>query len=323
MKPDRHPPARRRLRTVVRAVAAAAVVLALAGLAYQQLAERRDAQRFPPPGRLVDIGGHRLHLLCAGTGTPTVLLEAGLGNDVNHWSGLFEALAGEGRVCAYDRAGLGWSEAGPMPRTPARLADETARLLAASGEAAPFVLVGHSNGGAHVRLLAQARPGEIAGMVLVDPNAPHPDGCPPMPFATRAGFGTLAALAGFGLPRLLLPTLFPLERSALPAQARTTHGALRARTAALRAVWSEARAGCDLIAAAEAVPWPAGVPVEVLSAGRRPPQLAWVPQAHRAMAQAAGGRWTEVAGAGHWIQLEQPEAVLAAIRRVRSAPAGN
>lgn len=106
---------------------------AACGAVYRPLAERRDAERFPPPGRLLDIGGHRLHLHCAGEGSPTVWLEAGLGNDVNHWSAVFDTLAASRRTCAYDRAGLGWSEPGPLPRSAEQVVDEALRLIEQSG----------------------------------------------------------------------------------------------------------------------------------------------------------------------------------------------
>jgi pimeloyl-ACP methyl ester carboxylesterase len=292
------------------------VAALVAGFAYQQFAERSDERRFPAPGWLVDVGGHRLHVQCAGEGSPTIVLEAGLGNDVNHWAGLFDLLASEHRVCAYDRAGLGWSEAGPLPRSARQIVDEASRLLDRAGERPPFVLVGHSNGGAYARLLAAARPQDVAGIVLVDPNVGHPEGCTELPFAMRAAYGGLVALADFGVPRLLLPVLFPLERSALPQQAREAHGALRARSAALRATWSETGAGCAMTAAADAAGWPAGARVEVLSAQRRPATQDWVPEAHRSLAAAAGGQWHEVPDSGHWIQLQAPGAVRDAVRRV-------
>lgn len=327
--PDRKPmtaavrrsPVRRVLRLLLW-MAALLLVLAGAGALWQHLAERRDAERFPPPGQRIDIGGHRLHLHCAGQGAPTVWLEAGLGNDVNHWSGVFDALAARQRTCAYDRAGLGWSDAGPMPRDADQIVDEAVRLLRASGEPPPYLLVGHSNGGAYVRLIAAALPGQVAGLVLVDPSQTHPEGCPPLPGSMRAIYGTLVTLAPTGLPRALLPTLFPLERSPLPPAAREAHAATRARVDALRATWSETQAICSMQAAADAAGWRAGVPVELLLAGRRPEVQSWVPDAARAMADAAGAHLTVVDGSGHWIQLDAPAAVLDAVERARQRGTG-
>lgn len=318
--PARLSPVRRVLRLLLW-MAALLLVMAGAGAIWQQHAERRDAERLPAPGRMLDIGGHRLHLHCAGEGAPTVWLEAGLGNDVNHWSGVFDALALRQRTCAYDRAGLGWSEAGPLPRDAGQVLDETLRLLRASGEPPPYVLVGHSNGGAYVRLLAAALPGQVAGLVLIDPSQSHPEGCPPLPGSLRTIYGTLVTLAPTGLPRALLPTLFPLERSALSPAAREAHAATRARVDALRATWSETQASCDMQAAADAAGWPVGVPVEVLLAERRPEAQSWVPDAARTMAALAGATLTVVDGSGHWIQLENPAAVLDAVERTRRSAA--
>lgn len=292
------------------------LVAAALGALYHGHAGRRDAERFPAPGRMVDIGGHRLHLYCAGQGSPTVWLEAGLGNDVSHWSRVFEALAARQRTCAYDRAGLGWSEAGPLPRSAAQVVDEALRLQAASGESPPYLLVGHSNGAAYVRLQAAARPADVAGLVLVDPSVSHPDGCPQLPVGVRTVFGGLVALAPTGLPRALLPVLFPLERSALPAEAREAHAAHRARTRALRALWSETGESCAMQAAAEAASWVPDAPVEVLIAERRPAQQAWVPAATQALATAAGAPLVTVADSGHWIQLDAPQALLDAVDRI-------
>lgn len=293
------------------------LLAAAAGAVFQQLAERRDAERFPPPGRLVDIGGHRLHLHCAGQGQPTVWLEAGLGNDVNHWSTVFETLAERQRTCAYDRAGLGWSEPGPLPRSAERVVDEALRLMRASGESPPFLLVGHSNGGAYVRLIAAAHPEQVLGLVLVDPSLSHPDQtCPQLPKALQAAYGGLVMLAPTGLPRSLLSVLFPLERSPLPPAAREAHAATRARPDALRALWSEVQAGCAMQASAEAAGWPAGLPVEMLLAGRRPAQQDWVPAAAQSLVLAADAAVHEIADSGHWIQLDAPQAVVEAVARV-------
>src|SRR5438046_7199838 len=101
----------------------------LLGAVYQALGTRRDRKRFPPPGRLVDLDHHRLHLLESGRGSPTIVLEAGLMSTVLSWSNLQRELTESYRVVSYDRAGLGWSDLGPMPRTADRIVDELHRLL--------------------------------------------------------------------------------------------------------------------------------------------------------------------------------------------------
>jgi pimeloyl-ACP methyl ester carboxylesterase len=144
----------------------------LLGVAYQILGTRRDDKRYPPPGRLVDVGGHRLHLLESGHGRPTILFEAGLMSTVLSWSDLQRKLSSSFRTVSYDRAGLGWSDLGPMPRTADRIVDELHTLLERAAIPPPYVLVAHSFGGLTMPLFAARFPHEVAGMVLLDPVAP-------------------------------------------------------------------------------------------------------------------------------------------------------
>src|SRR5713101_1879359 len=109
------------------------VLVALCGTAYQWLATRRDLASTPPPGRLVDVGGHRLHLWCTGAGTPAVILDAGLGGSSTDWGFVQPEVARFTRVCSYDRAGMGYSDPGPSPRTARRIAIELANLVDRSG----------------------------------------------------------------------------------------------------------------------------------------------------------------------------------------------
>jgi len=121
-----------------------------------------------PPGRLIDLGGYKLHLNCMGRGNPTVVLSAGAGDFSFDWSLVQPKVARISRVCSYDRSGEAWSDLGPKPRTPEQEAYDLHRLLAAGGESGPFVLVGHSLGGMIVRLFAENYPKEAAGAILVD-----------------------------------------------------------------------------------------------------------------------------------------------------------
>ena len=136
-----------------------------------------DTPPLPPPGRLVDIGGWRLHLNCtgrAGTGNPTVILEAGAGDFSVEWSLVQPEVTRFARVCSYDRAGDGWSDLGPHPRTFHQIAYELHTLLERAGEPPPFVLVGHSYGGWLVRLYQSMYPAEVVGLVLVEAGADNP-----------------------------------------------------------------------------------------------------------------------------------------------------
>jgi pimeloyl-ACP methyl ester carboxylesterase len=151
---------------------AVALLGTLLGVVYQTLGTRRDGRAHPPPGRLVDVGGHRLHLFELGHGGPTIVLEAGLMSTVLSWTELQRELSQSFRVVSYDRAGLGWSDLGPMPRTADRIVDELHALLKCAEIPPPYVLVGHSFGGLTMPLFAARFPEAVAGMVLVDPVAP-------------------------------------------------------------------------------------------------------------------------------------------------------
>src|SRR5690349_22698564 len=142
------------------------IILGLVGASYEAIAAAGDARRYPAPGQLVDVGGYRLHIQCVGTGSPTVVLDAGLGGSSLDWSLVQPELGRSTRVCAYDRAGMGWSDLGPQPRTPRQIADELHTLLTNAGIAGPYVLVGHSLAGKNVRLFAQQYPAEVGAMVL-------------------------------------------------------------------------------------------------------------------------------------------------------------
>ena len=158
---------------VLAAVGAVLLCLAAAGAIYQTVASAQDARRYPPPGRLVDVGGHRLHVNCAGSGSPTVILEAALGSGSPTWAWVQPEVARVTRVCAYDRAGEGWSELGPEPRDAQQIAGELHTLLERADLHGPYVLAGHSFGGLYVRMFATLYPDEVAGLVLID--ASHPD----------------------------------------------------------------------------------------------------------------------------------------------------
>ncbi len=126
-----------------------------------------------PPGKLYDVGNYRLHLYCTGTGSPAVILDAGIGGFSLDWSGVQRRLPEHVRVCSYDRAGYGWSDSGPSPRSTSHIVDELHTLLQVAEVLPPYVLVGHSFGGYNMLYLAKTHPDESAGLVLVDSS--HPD----------------------------------------------------------------------------------------------------------------------------------------------------
>lgn len=129
-----------------------------------------------PPGRFANLETHRLYYHCVGEGTPVVVIDAGIGGAAVEWTPVQNGLRRYTRVCTYDRAGYGWSDPGPSPRTTEQAVAELRRLLDLAGEAPPFVLVGHSFGGFNMRYLAARWPGDVSALVLVDSS--HPDELP-------------------------------------------------------------------------------------------------------------------------------------------------
>lgn len=233
-----------------------------------------------PPGRMVDVGGRRMHIVCQGPmtpGRPEVLFESGAFGFSADWAVVQAALAGRGvRACAYDRAGLGFSDPGPLPRDGLAIAGDLRRLLGAAGEPGPFILVSHSMAGLHVRLFADRNPELITGLVLVDSTTPEAMSDP----ATRdyvRGFtsGTeAAAIAGS------LGLMEPLKGTGLANKIGLTGEA----EAEKRHMF--ASGAYNRWAAAEVREWPAAAaqarasgpldpdwPVAVVIAGRAPPAL--------------------------------------------------
>src|SRR4030095_7799142 len=123
--------------------------------------------------RKVDVGGYRLRLQCTGQGSPTVVMDSGLGDTLETWADVWPGVKAFTRVCVYDRAGLRKSESGPPPRTSQRISDELHGLLLIAQVPGPYVLVGHSFGGLNVRLFAAQHPEQVVGLVLVE--ATHED----------------------------------------------------------------------------------------------------------------------------------------------------
>ena len=208
-------------------------VLAVLGIAavgggYETVRESLDARAYPPPGQLVDVGGHRLHLHCTGTGSPTVVLEPGQGGVSSDLAWIAPAVAQHTTVCVYDRAGRGWSDATDNPQDGAQIAADLHTLLHRAQVPGPYVLAGHSFGGLYVQAFAAQFPDEVAGLVLLDSTAPKPG--PTLPTSTSdTVFGRVAAL---------VPAIAHLGAGRLIAQA--SYGDLPPR------VQDEARANASL-----------------------------------------------------------------------------
>src|SRR6266571_5585633 len=179
------------------------VLLAAGGLLYQGIASAVDASRYPAPGKLIDVGGYRLHINCTGAGRTTVILDAGLGGSSLDWSRVQPGVATFTRVCSYDRAGYGWSDSGPTPRTSERIVRELHTLLVKAGVPGPYVLVGHSFGGLNMRLYAYTYPQDVAGLVLVDSSHENDPTALKAIMDGQQQLSTCQHFAPFGVVRLL------------------------------------------------------------------------------------------------------------------------
>jgi pimeloyl-ACP methyl ester carboxylesterase len=174
-------------------------VVSVIGFSYEQHARRHEAALFHPPGRLVDIGGYRLHLYCTGAGGLTVVLEHGHSATYLDWFRVQPQLATFARVCSYDRPGYGWSDPSPKDRLPSMMAEELHALLKAAGEKPPYILVGHSFGTMNAVMFAHKFPDEVAGMILVDGSTP--ESLHRASFRTRLWERMMQFTMPFGLPR--------------------------------------------------------------------------------------------------------------------------
>lgn len=196
-----------RLRSVIAGALIALLLVLFSGAAYQFIASRRDRRLHPAPGRLVDIGGYRLHLNCMGRGSPTVVFDSGLSDDSLTWYKVQPDVAKRVRACSYDRAGLGWSDPSPLPRTSRVMATELHALLQNAQIRDPYILVGHSLGGMNMRMFAALYPQEVVGLVLVDSVYPYQyDRLPADLRVSNASFlrrlGYFEDTIPFGWPRL-------------------------------------------------------------------------------------------------------------------------
>jgi pimeloyl-ACP methyl ester carboxylesterase len=294
----------------------------------------QDTDAGPPLGRLVDVGGRRLHLHCSGSGAPTVVIEAGASAFAVDFALVQPEVAKATRVCSYDRAGSGWSDARPDVETPSRVVRDLRALLDAAGEKGPFVMVGASRGGLYVRLFQAEYPAAVAGLVLVDPAAEDRlfamyQGKPvPIVSLTAEQYRTLAPQGTVPVPTRQPQTGAPFDR--LPPDLYTRRVALDRRLIAgmpatvPAEVVAELGAGdyamlSRLSAARTSTPNLLGdMPVVVLTRGldASPDQQA----AHAAIAKLSrNSRQTAVPGSHHEIHLSHPEAVVTAILDVVSA----
>ncbi len=328
------------------AILCAGLISAFAGaVLYQRIGSAADQRHYPPPGRLVDVGGRQMHLVESGAGSPAVVLESGIAASCLNWTNIHAEVARFTRVCSYDRASLGWSDPARTPRITSNLVDELHGLLNAANISGPYVLVGHSYGGMLVGAYAAKYPDEVAGLVLVDPLAASEWMQPSEEQARILRWGIRLArrgafLARFGIVRISLRMLSAGGRTIPKLIARLSSGQAESTLSRLvgevqkmpretwpmiQAHWCQPKGFLGMseyfkylphsAAEAAALMEPsAKIPVVVLSASNSTSaQLA----ERTAMAtHSSRGRHIVAEKSGHWIHLDEPALVVDAIREV-------
>ena len=287
------------------------IVAVLTGATYQWIATRNDLSATPAPGRLVDVGGHRLHIWCSGAGAPSVILETGLGGSSVGWGFVQPAVAQFTRVCSYDRAGLGYSDPGPSPRTARRMARELAQLLNGSGIDGPVVLVGASIGGFVVRVFASEHTERTAGLVLVD--ATHEDQEDKIP--QLASF--VPFLSSVGLLRLL-GVSFAQRPDSLAPPVRKFAEATAFCTAGARAAADEITHIRESAAEVKATRRKLKIPLIAVMAGRGINE-GWRALQRDQATLSDRGCLVTAEQSGHVVAIGQPQVVVDAIRAVVNA----
>lgn len=291
--------------------------LAMAGMAGTAVEPAASLDPHHPPGRMIDVGGYRLHINCLGPeDAPSVVFDAGLGGFSMDWWFVQRALAREARVCTYDRAGYGWSDIGPSPRVTEQIAAELETLLQRAGVAPPWVLVGHSFGGYNVEYFAATHGRDTAGLVLVDASHPEQvDRLPALPSrAERSQPGTLI-------------TFF--DPSAIythyPEELWLVMGALMGSG---KAVLTQQREFVNFAVSAAQVQEVGRlpeVPLVVVTRGLRvwpetplgdALERTWRELQTELAASIPGGRQVRAEHSGHLVHLDEPEVVVAAVRDV-------
>lgn len=313
------------------------VIAATAGFIYEEVGERNDRKRLPQIGQSVDIGGRTLNLSCSGQGAPTVIFDSGAGSPGYAWTDIQSEVARFTRACWYDRAGEGWSDLGPFPRTSGTNAEDLHELLKRANVPGPYLLVGHSYGGLIARVYNGMYPSEVAGMVLVDSaHEDEPKRAPkfmlgktlprylwyPLHFCSRAALRV-------GLIRLFTsrPTL---AADPGPSTRRQVIAALLQQPKAV-ATLADYVTAPESYAEAHAAAGLGDKPLIVLTRGKKPtssgnPEIdreraayehAWAYEMQAQLVHlSTRGRQVIVANSGHGIPDEAPDSVIDAVREI-------
>lgn len=311
---EKKSPSRRGCMSWLGGVLAGLVILLLLGAIYEPIAEAADAKAYPPPGQLVDVGGYCLHINCTGKGSPTVVIDAGQGDWSTSWASVQQEVAKTTRICTYDRAGLGWSEAGPLPRDAAQFVKELHTLLQKANIPGPYVMVGHSLGGTSVRVFVSEHASEVAGVVLIDSMNPGQATQPHIQAQSQSDpqsqpFSLQAALARFGIGRLIVK--LPISVFSVPA-GQEAYYPLYIRPQSLQTADNELQGIPASLAQADAVKTFGDLPLIVLTA-RLNTNPGWPQWQTELLELSSNSQQLFAENSGHIIQADEPEAAVAAI----------
>ncbi len=298
-------------------VTVALVLLAVAsvGASVRNVTTESFASTYPAPGVIHSVGDHDLHLDCRGQGQPTVVLVSGLGEFSGSWARIVDGVAPTTRVCAYDRAGQGWSDDIEHPQDGIAAADDLHALLAAAGEPGPFVLVGHSIGGPYAMTYAASYADEVAGMVLLDSTSPEQftaiPGYPTQYAMMRRAYGVMPTLARLGLGALLTGSHLPADDAApvddwaaAPRAGRNSRDEL----SMLPEVFRQARALSTL----------GDRPLVVLTSAENARDTDGWTEAQERMAELSTDAVIDEAPASHAGMVEDPQGASASVRAITS-----
>ena len=259
---------RKRIIQIIIGLLVIDVALFIGGFIFQQQAMAQDIAKFPAPGQMINVGEHQLHIHCVGEGEPTLIIDTGAADWSLSWQHLHPELAKQTRTCVYDRAGLGWSEAGPNPRTSEQLVTELHTLLNNANVQPPYIVLGHSLGGYNARVFQEKYPDEVAGIILVD--SAHHGQWERLPSETtqlvedQVGLlQPMVTLSKFGIVRFLLP-----ESEHLTAKRQEINHAHLARSQQLAASASELGNGMVSAKQAGATGDLGDLPLVVITAGK-------------------------------------------------------
>lgn len=318
------------------------LILALVTLTAGAIAKASLAKQYPAPGQLVDVGGYKMHINCTGQGSPTVILASGMSDYSVSWAYVQPEIAKYTRICSYDRAGFGWSDPSPYPRTANTMVEEVHTLLVNASVQGPYVLVGHSLGGLLVRMYTSNYPEEVVGMVLVDSaheemNIHRSAAVPKFAELLKdeieqwAGqFRTFGLLSSTGI-MALAPQSIP--NRGFPEEAYAQYQAILATTSFFETAIDEANALEEGFANPRIFHTTSlgDMPLIVLSAGRWEPDPALSDAENQQIKEVIEIMQTELTmlssdskqiiaeESGHFIQLDQPDLVINAIREMIDA----